>query len=544
MTPHVQQLVISHDAWARDLFLGCVLGVVWFVANAGHGVAQEKSAATHDMLLLLPEGPIHLRIDVTEMKENLRDLREGYLKRLVAELDTDQDGKVSRRETAKHPLFVSGRRFADNPFLESLRTQKDYTEDELRMAIERAAGQLVTFRQNSALTDQDLSVFRVLDENESGLIERAEMRTAPSRLAARDLDFDQCITFDEFLSESTLAMMNQVVSTTSDAPPMSVHSEMLRDATEKILPPRLVRRYDTDRDAKLSASELGWTDAKLAALDQDGDKLLNVQELTGIANGEPDLWFAIDLSMQAQPAMTLVAGLLAAEVNQPLAEVFKVAQAGNSLTVTYRRRDPVEEAERNARTAFNTIDADGNGYLDREEIVDHQRFERYLFDAMDTDGDDRVFAAEMLSYVKAYTEPASTTCQVTLFDTGNGFFSMLDENGDGRISIRELRRVETNLLAASNANQQLNPSQLTKSFRIEIQRGGISLFGKVERPEAETPNPSLSAPSGPVWFQRMDRNGDGDLTWDEFLGPRDVFHQLDRDQDGLIDSREAAAYRK
>ena len=37
----------------------------------------------------------------------------------------------------------------------------------------------------------------------------------------------------------------------------------------------------------------------------------------------------------------------------------------------------------------------------------------------------------------------------------------------------------------------------------------------------------------------MDRNGDGDLTWDEFLGPREVFHQLDADQDDLIDETEA-----
>jgi hypothetical protein len=39
----------------------------------------------------------------------------------------------------------------------------------------------------------------------------------------------------------------------------------------------------------------------------------------------------------------------------------------------------------------------------------------------------------------------------------------------------------------------------------------------------------------------MDRNGDGDLVWSEFLGPRDIFHQLDADHDGLIDPLEAVA---
>ena len=47
------------------------------------------------------------------------------------------------------------------------------------------------------------------------------------------------------------------------------------------------------------------------------------------------------------------------------------------------------------------------------------------------------------------------------------------------------------------------------------------------------------APVGPLWFQRMDRNQDGDLTWKEFLGPRRVFEELDTDHDGLIDAKEA-----
>ena len=46
-------------------------------------------------------------------------------------------------------------------------------------------------------------------------------------------------------------------------------------------------------------------------------------------------------------------------------------------------------------------------------------------------------------------------------------------------------------------------------------------------------------PVGPIWFQRMDRNQDGDLTWKEFLGPRRVFEELDADHDGLIDPFEA-----
>lgn len=536
-------LVCGGMLLSRKCFFVGLLGTFFWIAAIAGAWCQQPGPQSHDMLLLLPDGPLHLRIDVTDNGKSLLQLRNEFMERLVSSLDTDSNGKISRQETKKHPLFVSGRRFTENKFLDSLRARKDYSDRELSMAVERAAGQLVAYRQNSSSTDQDLSVFRVLDENESGLIERVEMRTAAARLAERDLDFDQCITFDEFLSESSLDMMNQMVSMTEDEPPKSVRSELLRDATEKILPPRLVRRYDSDRDAKLSAQELGWSQAACAELDRDGDQLLNMQELAGLASAEPDLWLAIDLGRSDQESLTIVSGRLVDSARVPGSDVVELSRAGASLSISYRQRDPLEEADRNARTAFNAIDVDTNGYLDREEIVDHQRFERYLFDAMDADEDDRVFAEEMLTYVQAYTEPASTSCQVTLFDTGNGYFSMLDGNADGRIAIRELRQVEDRLFAASDGEGVLNPSRQTKSFRIEIRRGGTSLFGRVDRPEAETPTVSLQTSVGPIWFRRMDRNSDGDLVWDEFLGPRDVFHNMDLDRDGLIDPQEAADYR-
>ncbi len=518
---------------ARLLGLFCLFTLIPYVVFA------QVPAGQHDMLLLLPDGPVHLRVRITDGDKPLKQTRQDYLTRLVVALDTDQDGQLGRNETAKHPLFVSGRRFEGNQFLDSLRARRPYTAAEIELQIDRTAGQLVTYRQNNALAEQDLSVFRVLDQDESGLIDLAEMRMAPARIANRDSDFDQCVTFDEFLNEAAAMMPGVVVSALDQDPPGTVHSELLRDATEPILAARLVRRYDQDRDAHLTASELGWSIARVQQLDADKDDTLSMQELSKISSSEPDLSLDVDISKSANEAMKLVGQANAAiQVARP--DLVRLQRGSLTLNLGYRHRDPLAEAQQNASAAFNAIDIDANGYLDRDEIVEHQRFERYLFDAMDRDDDDRVFAEEMLSYVRDYTEPASTTCQVTLLDTGNGFFQILDANADGRISIRELRESEKLLTAVAGEAAELNPSKLSKSYRIEIQRGGVSLFGRVDRPSVETPTAILKPPSGPIWFQRMDRNGDGDLTWDEFLGPRDVFHQLDGDHDDLIDESEAS----
>ena len=47
---------------------------------------------------------------------------------------------------------------------------------------------------------------------------------------------------------------------------------------------------------------------------------------------------------------------------------------------------------------------------------------------------------------------------------------------------------------------------------------------------------------GPLWFRKMDRNGDGDVSRTEFLGTRAEFDEIDTDGDGLISLAEAEAW--
>jgi Ca2+-binding EF-hand superfamily protein len=224
-------------------------------------------------------------------------------------------------------------------------------------------------------------------------------------------------------------------------------------------------------------------------------------------------------------------------------DLMRLAFARAVLTVSFRKVDHMKVAIESAMRIFNQLDTDGNGYLDKKETADFVRFEaEKLFDALDADGDGKIFGEEMEKYVKVRGEPAATTARVNLFDTGRGFFESLDSNGDGRISMRELKAVPRSLQSlARGEGGRLSPNDPARNFHIEFSRGSFLLFKQVAGTAAPAFSFAQREPVGPIWFVRMDRNNDGDLTWNEFLGPREVFHRIDTDGDGLIDPQEAFA---
>ena len=66
-------------------------------------------------------------------------------------------------------------------------------------------------------------------------------------------------------------------------------------------------------------------------------------------------------------------------------------------------------------------------------------------------------------------------------------------------------------------------------------------FGVIQQPGL-TPAQPQGAQAGPVWFRKMDRNADGDVSRAEFVGTRAEFDAMDADRDGLISVREAEAF--
>jgi Ca2+-binding EF-hand superfamily protein len=553
---------MSRVRWILIGVLGCALSAGGAqpadrVPSAAPVPAAKVTALpdgdVRDVLLLLDDGPLHLRFRVTLSGVSLAAAREAYVDRLLRKLDTNGDGKLSPEELAHSPL-APPRRASGNAFLQSLDANRGKGPKDGRTAlmqqVEKEGGETVSYRQDTSASNNDKEVFKLLDTDKSGYLDRSEMAAAAAKILERDQDQDECITFQEFLPEPEPDPAALLVTRRPGAPerPTATRGDLLRDISEPTLAVRLIKQYDKNRDGKLSPDELTWSAERVKMLDANADGKLNEKELKGIAQTPVDLELAVDLNgaPDGQPAIAILsnAGDRVDDGKRP--DLVRLAFARAVVTLSFRKVDSLKASIESAMRTFNQLDADGNGYLDRKETAGPagtvNRFEtEKLFDALDADGDGKIFGEEMEKYVTVRAEPFASTAKVNLYDTGRGFFEALDTNGDGRISMREMKAAARSLQNLARRNtDKLSPEDPARNFHIEFTRGSFTLF-KQQADLAAAPTTSFEQrePIGPTWFQRMDRNSDGDLTWNEFLGPREVFNRIDKDGDGLIDPQEA-----
>lgn len=512
-------------------------------AHATRSLKPDQGADRKDVLLLLDDGPLHFRLRLSLDGVSLAAARRQYIDRLIKSLDANRDGKLSRDEASHSPLLRVKQRQGASQFLKSLGGQALLARRDVERTVDRFGGEAVAYRQDLSSSQNDQEVFKLLDADASGLLDQDEMDASTDLVLSKDEDGDECVSFQEFFPPPPLPDPRQVlVGMAAPTTPLATVADIVRDAGEPLLGRRLLAKYDRNRDRLLEARELNWTQERIAALDSDGDRRLDADELKRISEAEPDVDLSADLrSAEAGGGAIDVKDAGGQRLDDAgRADYAKIAFAGAVVTFSHRNLDPIASAIENAMRQFNQLDADANGYLSREETADRVRFERGLFDLMDADGDDKVFADEMKDYVRARGEPAATTCRVNVYDTGHGFFMALDANADGRVSVRELRQAPKALAQLDRDRRSgIGQKEPVRHFHMEFVRGSYQLFGPSEQLAAQTPAFQQRRPIGPIWFQRMDRNNDGDLTWNEFLGPREVFHNLDGDADGLVDPQEA-----
>jgi Ca2+-binding EF-hand superfamily protein len=501
---------------------------------AGEAAAPPPRRAESDtqkIVYLSEHGPIvielHLRID----DEPFRARHRALIDKVFDNLDRNGDGTLSKAEAAlappttllTSPLALLGRRVPGRPVAVAGGADKvtradlaaHYSKTGLApFQLSDPAAQPVPFRRpvaSNAATGEELTdrLFALLDTDKDGKLSRQELAAAPAVLAALDIDDDEMVTAAELMGEASGNNVGPIF-----APP--------------------VRRPRPARGPAVQVVGDG-------AADRPADVTLTVY--LGRRPGQALMTLAVGKALPAGTQVKTTSEGATVQVGRDRLDL-RVSQARalpRGLNVSAR-----------ARALFRRADTNADGYLDRKEA-------RVLsalgapFEAVDRDGDGKISEKELVAYfeqIESFRQLAERSCvSMTVANEGKGLFGLLDTDGDGRLSVRELRNAPKLLNRLDTEGGKLSRKGVPRHHVATLALGpnaGRDPFGRVPAaPRRKDVRPGrVERGRGPLWFQKMDRNRDGDVSRREFLGTDAQFREIDTDGDGLISVEEAIAYDK
>jgi Ca2+-binding EF-hand superfamily protein len=534
--------------------------------------AAAVSETAHDLIFLAENRPVFVRLRITSGGRSFDAAWIDSVKALYSTLDRNGDGTLTSKEANPKvvielvKLALGAAAPPKLPELDVSPKDGKVSIDELALALRPILGpfQLQVERQAVGRTD---ALFDQLDRDKDGLLTHSELSVIARSVRPLDLDDDQMISAYELEPFNNAAMANVIVNASPgrqerlNASPPVVE---LLPGESTLRPARLLlKKYDKAKEAipgsqdnKLSAEELAIDPDAFAGADKNHNGTLDLDELRKFFRTMPiDVTLDVSLSPEAsgQAAVHPAAGVAPATgVRVRQISEGDVEIVVGQVRVDVRVDDPAHAAGDVVRILtqrFKAADKNKDGYLEGKEleaINGPQSPLAGLAEVIDRNGDKKIYLNELLDFGDRQNEAARGRLVAGASDQGRAIFGIVDLDRDRRLGARELMRaVERVTSWDGDGDGRVSADEIPYHFQVSIARSapvgltGAAMGAPLARAMAAA---RASEPgAGPVWFQKMDRNHDGDISRREFLGPREAFDRLDKDTDGLIDATEASA---
>jgi Ca2+-binding EF-hand superfamily protein len=505
-----------------------------------------------DLIFLGPLRPLVIRLHVTIDGQPFRQVWQERFDELFALEDRDHDGRVTLEQAGAIARDMNGS-LRDAPagdFRDVAAADGTVDRATLLDALAKILPPFSVHRRPVIARGSALALFPLLDTDHNHQLSAAELAAAETQLQPRDFDDDRVITGPELiLDPNAIAAASDPASAQPDLDPNESPVLPVEPLTTPAqIAEKLLKHYDRNHDGRLTAVvpeiEIRLPAAAMARLDVNGDGALDHEELESFVGGHPDLELVFAMGHATAPdRRSRQRGSTEREfrVRQKLNGGYELQLGEANIEFNRNNRDP----RQTDLVEFRTYDRDNNGYIDTAEAAANN-IGKSAFAAMDVDGDGKVFKGELTSFMTRQNAAAAFRLQLEIRDLGQDLFDMLDTDKDGVLSPRELRDAK-NLLVTEDKNGDgaLNGDEVPQRLEFELLRGADDRSDTdtrmVRRPARQATKASTS---GPLWFRKMDRNNDGDLSPHEFVGPLSAFEKLDANHDGLVDREEAEAAEK
>ena len=460
----------------------------------------------------------------------------------VDRLDKDGDGKISFAEYVAYYHRSTGLVF---------RTQPLIAENPTRTAVTEA-------------------IFKLMDRNKDGKLTRDEVKAIEHFLATRDTDEDECLSQVELLSDGAtlpayrgnqVVLLNggRVAAEQAGLAPAPTVANFDPDRIPGTLTQQLIKRYDKDGDFDLTRDEIGFDDETFKRLDRDGNGKLDGEELELWRTEPAELHVSLSLAEKATECVAKVT----TDAKSVAARGFVVKQLEPGRFVLRSGRQPIEfwsyaaviasyrqPALKTQYQYLFTQAAKGKDHVLEQDLKGPNavqfQFLRILFDPADANADGKLTRAEFDGFFDLQDSFRNIGLSLTPAIQTPTLFELLDENRDGRLGVRELRTAWERLIVLEpDKTDVVTRDAILPAISLRLSRS-IDRFTLTQAQYADQdPNQQVRIPKkGPLWFRKMDRNADGDVSRSEFLGTRAEFDAIDTDHDALISLEEAEAYDK